>query len=126
MSRLWVPNGNNAQIDIDIQISQILYIINQCENDRQFHTYEAIKLLALLDEVRTALRYAKNIEGITVSMSEYSLMIRDEKRYKKELESFHDMIHDCDEFIKMQNQKVAELRKQREKVATKILDFKRK
>jgi len=124
MSRIWVPEGNKEQTEIDIAISQLQYSIHQLESERQYHQYEALKVISLLEEVQYGLKYLNDTLGVVISIQEYQAMILEEKRYKKTLDLLRDMIHDCNELIELQKKQIGKLSKQRAKAATKILQFK--
>lgn len=123
MSRIWIPQGNKEQMEIDIVISKLQYSIHELENERQYHKYEALKVLSLLEEVQYALKYLNNTLGVVISIQEYQVMILEEKRHKKSLDLLRNMIHDCDELIELQKKQIIELSEQRARAATKILPF---
>lgn len=122
MSKIWVPTGNDAQTEIDIQLAKLKYYKKRTQQSLYYVTVELDSVEHSLKEIMLNLTSLKGTRNI-VSMREFSMLkfkyaelLHFKSETKKTMSLLTEEVDDWDCKI---NTLIAE----RMKLSTKILRF---
>lgn len=121
---IWTPTGSNAQTDIDILIEKCKFHQKNAENHLHYSVNELNFIKENIDEISNHLDLLRDTRNI-VSMREFSIL-RDKNRDFKEAKiEVMVEVANLEKEIKYWNEKINKLKMEREKLSTKVLEFKR-
>lgn len=122
MSKIWVPTGNDAQTEIDVQVEKFKYYKKRAQQSLYYATSELDSIEYSLKEIMIHISSLKDTRNI-VSMREFSILKLKHSELLFIKAETTETVSLLTKEVDSWDDKIAALRAERNKLSTKILEF---